>query len=107
MRAQMSQDIGPGTRVQCIDDDWYVEGREMPPNSKCPIKGCLYTVRECRVMNEENYITVQEIINPIIYPPYLSEVHFHVRCFRPIWDIGKDEVEKIKNSITIGKKEYV
>ena len=74
-------DIGPGTRVECIKDDWVGFAR----GEIFPVLGCVYTVRE--VVTYDGFVGIRlvEIVNkPRRYIEAFGEMAFSVERFRPI-----------------------
>ena len=80
--------IGPGTRVECINDNWQfaaaaATGNPTPPN--WPIKGGTYTVENLSQRSYENYIRLRE------FPPReCGALNWNINHFRPIDEDSTD-----------------
>ena len=83
-------DIGPGDRVRCIDDDWYDPEFGYPPDAG-PRKGSVYVVDGCGEGRPDVFPKGWVMLDGFF------GIIWDVRCFVPIDDIETDitELEKI------------
>lgn len=85
----MSTAVGPGTRVQCVRDDWP----NYFPQVIVTRKGCIYTVREVLLPirpygRDVPYYLFEEIHNPVLTDSFglTGEPRFASDYFVPVDD---------------------
>jgi hypothetical protein len=85
---------GVGDMVVCIVDEWWSLPGD-PSCPFCPVKGCVYTVRE---MIEQPpwgiYIRLVEIVN-VAPTPHHREPVFLSDCFRPVKKTSIESLERL------------
>ena len=83
-------DIGPGSLVICVDDNWKPNYGE-----SCPQKNWTYTIREIVFCRHERYL-LEEIKNPSHhYVCGFGEASFSAFRFRPVRDDSIDIFRKL------------
>lgn len=80
--------IGPGTRVECINDKWFIEGVISGPIPKdAPVKGGKYTIERIEHRSlEEDYLVLIECTEYILAERCFWSIHH----FRPIDEHSTD-----------------
>jgi hypothetical protein len=62
-------DMGRGTRVRCIRDDWDEQTSgidRLDRKPELPVRDCIYTIKDVLFINEYNYFILEEI-DPRVY----------------------------------------
>jgi len=98
-----------GQKLLCVKQAPIYED-EIPHGVKAPIIGNKYTIRNLEIHKGKVYITLNEILNPLIqYKNKLSEVYFNIKYFEIIKDDFAENlcaklIEEFKEE---QKKEYI
>lgn len=92
-----------GQQVVCINDKWTIEGNHIRP-----VRGCVYTIRSFRVLDDCLGLRFEEIVNPSIqFSDGYFEVSFISDFFRPVRKTNIDVFTQILNNTPIKEYEYV